>query len=201
MSSVRISAAIRDEIIANVMAHKFVVESATVTEKEERIEALEKSRNQHGYEMVYSERARKRLEEAPEGWYPTATSVQVMVEDDGVVRVHFGRNRLVPFDHKDNNYNKVVAIVPGEHPYFVAQRAVDEARQDLADFREELNRQRRSTTARVLAVINSVTTTGKLLDVWPEVAPFLPEMVSSSSGGVPAEFIGDLNNHLNIGAK
>ncbi len=200
MSSVRISAFIRDEIVANVLAHKFAVERATIAEKEGGLEFLKDERNKLGYEMVFNTAQRKRLNDAPAGWFPESHSVRVMVEDAGVQDVKFGKGRLVPYDVHSGGWQHVSAIVQSDDPYFIAEKRVNEAKEELKDLRSALHTEESAARARVFAVLNSVTTTGRLLEVWPEVHQFLPEMVSSSSGGVPAEFIGDLNTFLNIGA-
>lgn len=198
MASQKISAFVRDEIVKNVLAHKFVVERSAVSEKQAEIDRLKETRNNLGYEMVYSEAIRKALEKSPKGWFPTVRQVRVMVEDEGVSEVKFGKERLVPYEDYSGGYSRVTAIVSSDHPYFQANKQVDKLKEELRDYQRTVGDEERLASAKVLAVINSVTTTGKLIEIWPEVQSFMPEMVSSSSGGVPAEFIGDLNSYLNL---
>jgi hypothetical protein len=46
-----------------------------------------------------------------------------------------------------------------------------------------------------------VTTIKRLLEIWPEVHEFLPELVAGEAGAVPAEMISDINKEFGIEPK
>jgi len=198
MASQKISAYYRDEIVRNVMAHKFASERIQIEDMKAKLETLKDKRNDLGYELVYSEKARKQIQSLPKEWLPESNRVRVMVEDQGVKEVRFGNMRPVPYEDFSGGYSHVTSIVSPESEYFKAEALVEEAKEALRDFRREVGQQEREASSKVLAVVNSVTTTGKLIEVWPEVQQFMPEMAYSSSGGVPAEVIGSLNEYLNL---
>lgn len=66
---------------------------------------------------------------------------------------------------------------------------------------KDLQERERALRAKVKAVIESVTTVGRLVEVWPEVQDFLPEVMAGPKGNLPATLISDLNAELGLTQK
>ena len=80
-----------DAMAANVyrLGDKAGNGSKSVPDLEADIQKLREERSKHGYELAFTPAERKRLAEAPEGWFPTLSSVRVQVEGGVVEDVQF----------------------------------------------------------------------------------------------------------------
>lgn len=198
MASTRITAALRDHVVAGLMRHRFNIEELAITEAREAANKLEAERNRHGYELAFTADERKMLRAAPEGWFPTVSAVRVQVEGGTVEEIHFGDRQRVPFEVYDNRWSKIVAVVSPDHPYLSLDKQLDAAREDISNKESALKEQKRELKVRAIAVIESVTTVKRLLEVWPEVHDFLPEENAGPSGNLPTILIADLNTALGL---
>lgn len=200
MSYIRITAEIRDGIIANAVAQRFAADKLAISEQEEHVRQLTKARDQVGYEAAFSEVDRKRLSAAPEGWFPKSTSVKVAVEETNeVIEISFAEAQRVPYEVHDKRYNTHIAsIIRPDHPYMAARNAVRDAKAILDAMQKELSERERALRSRVKAVVESVTSVGRLVEVWPEVTELLPEVHAGPKGTLPALLISDLNAELGL---
>lgn len=198
MASIRISAALRDHVVAGLLRHRFNVEELELREERDRIQKLREERSKHGYELAFTPAERKRLAEAPEGWFPTLSSVRVQVEGGVVEDVQFEKAERVPYEVKDNRWSKVAAVVTGDELYFKLDKQIDEAEEALSQRDSALREKKNELRNRAVAVIESVTTVNRLLEIWPEVHDFLPEENAGPGGGVPAILVSDLNDQFGL---
>jgi hypothetical protein len=200
MSTIRINAELRDGIIANALTQRFAADRLQIAEQEEKLHQLTKARDQAGYEAAFSEIDRKRLQAAPEGWFPKSSSVKVAVEDTNeVIQISFAEAQRVPYEVHDNRHGTHIAsIIKPDHPYMAARNAVRDAKAIKEAMEKDVQERERALRAKVKAVIESVTTVGRLVEVWPEVQDFLPEVMAGPKGNLPATLISDLNAELGI---
>lgn len=198
MASTRITAGLRDHVVAGLLRHRFNLEELALSEEQERIDKRAAERTQGAYEMVFTEAERKRLAEAPKGWYPEVDSVRVQVEGGTVEEVEFETPQRVPYEVENGGWRHVTAIVSPDNHYFKVNREVSEMREALSQRREKLREDRATLRHRAEAVINSVTTVKRLLEVWPELDDFLPEENAGPAGDVPAIMVSDLNDQFGL---
>lgn len=203
MSTIRINAELRDGIIANALLQRFAADRLQIAEQDEKVRLLTKERDQAGYEAAFSEVDRKRLSAAPQGWFPKSTSVKVAVEDTNeVLEIKFAEPQRVPYEVHDNRHSTHIAsIIKPDHPYMAARNAVRDAKAIKEAMDKDLQERERALRAKVKAVVESVTTVGRLVEVWPEVQDFLPEVMAGPKGNLPATLISDLNAELGLTQK
>lgn len=202
MSYIRINAEIRDGIIANAVAQRFAADKLAIAEQEEHVRQLTAERDRNGYEAAFSEVDRKRLSAAPDGWFPKSTSVKVAVEETNeVIEIKFAEAQRVPYEVHDKRHNTHIAsIIRPDHPYMAARNAVRDAKAILDAMQKELSERERALRSRVKAVVESVTSVGRLVEVWPEVTELLPEVHAGPKGTLPALLISDLNAEIGLKA-
>lgn len=200
MASTRITAGLRDHIVAGLLRHRFNLEQLAINEEQERINKRAAERTQGAYEMVFTEAERKRLAEAPEGWYPEVDSVRVQVDGGKVEEVEFETSKRVPYEVEDGGWRHITAIVSPDNHYFQVNREVADMREALDQRRQKLSEDKATLRNRAVAVIESVTTVKRLLEIWPELHDFLPEENAGPSGDVPAIMVSDLNEQFGLKA-
>lgn len=202
MSYIRITADLRDGIIRNAVAQRFAADKLAIAEQEERVRQLTKERDQAGYEAAFTEVDRKRLSAAPEGWFPKSTAVKVAVEETNeVIEITFAEAQRVPYEVHDKRHNTHIAsIIRPDHPYMAARAAVRDAKAILEAMQRELKERETGLRNRVKAVVESVTSVGRLVEVWPEVVELLPEVHAGPKGNLPAMLISDLNAEIGLKA-
>lgn len=109
-------------------------------------------------------------------------------EAGGVYAVFGGRKTMV---NEWGGYRPAKNVnLPAEHPLSVEFFA-------LEDRRTELHKQRDDLRAEVRAAVNSVTTVGKLLAVWPEAKELLPASAASKPQ-LPAVKVEHLNAAIGL---
>lgn len=202
MSTVRITAALRDGIVTNAVTQRFAADKLLVSEQEEHVRQLTAQRDRDGYEAAFSELDRKRLSAVPDGWFPKCNSVKVAVEETNeVIEIKFAQPQRVPYEVHDKRHGTHIAsIIRPDHPYMSARTAVRDAEAILKAMREELAERERALRVKVRAVVESVTTVARLVEVWPEVAELLPEVHAGPKGNLPATLIADLNAEIGLKA-
>jgi hypothetical protein len=197
MSSTRITAALRDHVIGGLMRHRFNIEELAITDLIKQADQLEVERKTVGYETVYSASDRETLSRKP-SWFPCVTRVKVQIEEGAVTEVHFSEKRPVPYDRGKDYSSAVAAIIHPDCAYLQLSRQEQQLRDEAKSQRAALEEKRRDLRARAVAVIESVTTVKRLLEVWPEVHDFLPEENAGPQGNLPTVLIEDLNQALGL---
>lgn len=201
MSYQRITAELRDGVIVNALSQRFAADGLLIAEQDERLRQLTIARDQAGYEAAFCETDRKRLSAAPEGWFPKTTTVKVAVEETNeVIEILFSEPQRVPYEVYDHRHGTHIAsIIAPDHPYMAA-RAARDAKAILEAMQGELTEHKRALRAKVKAVVESVGSVARLIEVWPEAQQFLPEVHAGPSGNLPALLISDLNAELGLKA-
>jgi hypothetical protein len=213
---VRIRANIRDEIVANLLNRKFVNDNLELDKLREEVEAKEKAMYELAYKACFTDAQIKKMESLPSGWLPTASGGKLRIEDpknpenyreeqaiwwpNGVYDEDGESRRPVPFKNTHHGGGYYMNVITTDHPYVKAKEAHAEAYRNLCAKETALREGKRAAERKVLTIIESVTTIKRLLEIWPEVHEFLPEMVSGEAGAVPAELISEINKEFGIGA-
>lgn len=176
----RLVNAMRDGIIDRMMAHTF----------DDRIRALCSEQAEcalAAYNDVYSSTVRKRMEELPKDWLPKRNEIQCKVEDE-YISLTFGgefpgspyssrnfpefrnidgigsKSCLVPYD----NQSGCLKVYEPSHK--IAHKVVDFKRH-----RDDLQEAYKNAGKQLSVTLNRFHTVEKLIEEWPEVAPFINE--------------------------
>lgn len=191
--------------LREAMAHKAARQAHE--EEEERISELSEALNQKritlaekAYQHLFSNKQLRLLESAPEGWFPTKNTLAVRLEysNGGSTETSFeiDKPRRVPYN-KSNRWD-IMAVVEEKSPLGQMILAVGKAEQELTEARADLSEAKRETHTRVMQVLNTVTTTKKLVEVWPEALELIPEDMREIK--VPALAIQELNKEIGLKA-
>jgi len=199
---VRLNRAMRDEVIRNLQRKKYVEYEAKELKMQEEINALKKVCAKGAYEAVYSPKTRKLMADAPEGHYPTAKEVRVRKvdpkDDENYedTRISFDDLKRIPYKHYTGA--TFAAVINADNPVFTKLSELTAKTKEMDEFRQTFREERNASYHRVNNILNSVTTVKRLLEIWPQVQEYLPELVSASGGGVPAHLIEDLNREYGL---
>lgn len=199
MASQRLNAMIRNAIIEAAVNRKFASEMAQLEQDQKDVIDLEKSLPEMAYKMAFSPDIRKKIKSIPEGWLLNSDLVMVNVEGKGMRPVFVG-DRPIPNRYVYNGYGSAIpiVIVTADHEYFQAETLLAEKRAALDTTRKEIKDKTRALEKKVSGVVNSVTTTKRLLEVWPEVQELLPKGSMVNGDMLPAIVLDDLNKELGL---
>lgn len=163
---------------------------------------LAKECSKGAYETIYSMKTRKRLDDAPEGHYPRTMEVMVRKVDPNDdenftdVRIKFEELKRVPYKHY--TMSTFAAVINADNPVFSKIFVLDAKKREMVEFSNKFREERMASYNRVNNILNSVTTVKRLIEIWPQVQEFLPELVSAPGGGVPVHLIEDLNREYGL---
>lgn len=181
--TVRLNKFIRDQILDLMLTHAF-----GAREKE-----LDKEKYALGnaiYEDVYPEETRKLMESLPGGFLASVGSLKIQFDGRNFTHVHFGEKRRVAYHHQ---YNAAKAY-DGKHPLSKRLTAYQKAK-------DQLSSERANAKVDARAVLDSVTTVKKLMEVWPECAEFARPFAAESPSRAVALPIKELNKALGLPPK
>lgn len=183
MATVRINTYMKETVVTRLMDHAFA----------QREEALLEEWHALGdavYKDLYPEEVLTKMKALPAGFLPVDDDVRVSFGGD-FTRVYFGENRLLSYGHRSN----AARVYDDKHPLSVRHAAYRSAKNQLE---EEQSKAKSSAQA----ILDSVTTLKKLIEVWPEVEPFVEDFKQTSSGRyLPALPVQDLNARLGLPKK
>jgi len=197
--SVKLTEGLRDQLLQQLTKDKYVKEWDKIFE-----ESAELTRR--FYSLFREENGLlDQFSKLPAGWLPESNAIKVKVS--GVkYKLHFnGYSRCLPWRHikgiKEEKrpfrqidlYSEVQVGVPRTH----------ELGSDLSDLilrAQKLEKEEKDLRNEIIGVLCSVTTTGRLCQVWPEIEPLvkktLPREVQANQ--LPARVLTNLNAKLNL---
>lgn len=130
------------------------------------------------------------IKKIPEKMLRFSGTIQVQIKDN-VAQFAMSEARPHPFQ---DSYNRLVVAIYDEVPepvevYRKGQVAHENWNKERTDFQSE-----------IITILNSVTTTGQLIDLWPEAENYLPAFAADPSKGInlPALRTSRLNTLLGI---
>ena len=181
MKSIRLTIALKDSIVRAALDFRFA-------EEEEQLLRDRKEFGDRCYLHVYDEKAREIMGMAQHYFYGRAFDM------DASIRMYFGgRNVSLPmskerpfFSVDPEEANKVL----NDHPLAIEFDRLQGRKENLREEKKEIR-------AYIRQVVNSVSTTKKLLEVWPDCEPFIEQAVPAVAPmHLPAIKIKDLNRKL-----
>lgn len=166
--STRLTTAIREKIVADLLRHRF---EKAVAEHRDDMAALANA----VYDDLYSEADRVLLDSMPEDWMPETGSLGVTFAGS-YTHVHFGgylKGEMAAISSFEAVYRRVAS----KHNSGCVKTY--EARHKLAIRAEKLSAQREGLKEKIseakraaISALASVTTVKRLIEGWPEIAPF-----------------------------
>lgn len=198
MSSIKLTNAMKDGIAEKLLHHRFSVEAEKLLN--DTIEFYEVI-----YDCLYPKKVQDSMTTLPSGWLPERqTSSGSIANEKGFNREYFywGEmpavlKKFVPrpvglkkiFLHEQHSNGIHLQNDELLQKYLVWKH-------NLSNFNDDV----RETRIKTLASLNCATTLGKLLDAWPEIAPFCQHLKSTKKQ-LPMLSVSSLNNILNLPIK
>ena len=180
MSSVRLNQQIRNTILQRMLKHAF----------SERLETLDKEEEALGddiYDDIYPKEIRKKMAALPADYLPIAKYHHVAFGGQ-VTQIKWAELRRISSDlygyHTAKAYD---AADPFSKRFF-----------ELEKHRAKLKEERERAAKAAAAALNSCTTIKKLLEVWPEAAPFVEDFTAPPAVLALTLSIKDLNAQLGL---
>ena len=203
MTMVRLSGRVKEQIKVALIAKKYVNEDLEIDRLTQESETLEVEAKKLAYEACFSKGLRKIMEDAAEGMFPASNSCRIRVEKGSADNYSdetawFGEPKRVPFRNSHYGGSLFAAVINSDHPYIKAMAAATEKRNELSQRSGQIDEAKYADARRLYRVMDSVTTVKRLVEIWPEVAEYLPEEVSGPQGGLPTEVIDDLNKSFGL---
>jgi hypothetical protein len=179
----RLTKEMRNEMINAVLEHRFGSAKQALLDREHDLaesvlfEALGRER----YDLLTS---------VPKGWLGTLGYLNFVLESGENHTLHFAETKPLPYyiwhgSSDDGDY----LVVKGN----MAARV-----QKLMDDYDAHEDARRKARDQVRAAVYSYTTVERLLEEWPEIAPFVPRYAKAPQHLVPAPMISTLNMVLGL---
>lgn len=116
------------------------------------------------YEDVFDAKTRAAMKRLPAGWLPTINHAKVKFEAGGYSAVHMGEDRPVPHV----KYHTTLKVYGARDP-------ISEAYQEWESDTKSLRESRSRLEVEIRGALDSVTTIKRLLELWPELEPFVPK--------------------------
>jgi len=144
------------------------------------------------YDDVYDRPARRMMARLPDGFLPEASQMKVSFGGE-VDLVHFSKPRRIANKHDGYEWNKA-SVYGCDHAFSVEHGRLVRLKRDLEERYAKAKKD-------AMAVLESCRTTGQLVEVWPEVAPFVEPLVDSPEKRVTSLTvpIAVVNDELGLG--
>ncbi len=198
MASQRIKADIRNALVSGAVKKAFADEEKQLEQMREDLGKLGKQKDDICYREAFEPAEYRKIKSLPRGWLPMDYDVKVQVSGSHVTQLKWSEARPVP--HKFTSYSSPVSrIIEPDNPALITMKEYKEAERGYEERRADLNKRKSELKVQVIAVINSVTTTGRLKEIWPECAELLPMGSESSGDMLPAIILKDLNKTIGLG--
>lgn len=189
----------RDTILENLLRHKFDPVRPIIAAKQSKIA-------NKLYNMKYSAKVRKQMDELPEGWLPTDNDIAISYEGT-VMRFRFnGVSFTYGYDNKRYIYDRDAIDIVRRFPSDEKGQVVfvisndDHISDDIRDFIKTENEyidQIAQIQSEIRGLLSTFHTVEKLIEAWPEVKDFIPETTKPAIT-LPAIPINDINQRLGL---
>lgn len=180
MSTIRITVSMKDAIVSRLMTHAF-------NQREQELISADLELGNQIYADVYSPDTIAKFNEFPEGYFPEETDLAVRFQGvKDYVKVNFSRRRIA-YCHDRG----VVKVYDNDNEF---TREYDR----LSDIRKKLEDDKKRVRREAQAIIESVTTLKKLIEIWPEVKPFVAGLDEQDIRNLPMIPIRELNRELGL---
>ncbi|MBL4839356.1 MAG: hypothetical protein JKY47_00830 [Thalassospira sp.] len=177
----KLSNEIRNDIIEALIKHRF-------TADQEAIDQMETTLADKLYCDYYGKATRKQMESMPDGALPVTRDTFVNFAGCRDTLKFSSERRCFYIDRYSGSTMRSTAY-DAQHAFTLEWTALENARKDLKERKAQ-------AAAKAEAVLKSVGSTKRLLEIWPEVEPFLPPEPAKAQ--LPATITQDLNKALDL---
>jgi hypothetical protein len=188
MNNIRLSTTVREQIRRALLSTRF-------DKRTKELEAAQDKLARDVYETAYDQTTRRKMNALPEGWLPETKSVWARFGCIDFHRELPDKKRLrVPFE-KHGHYGSSAALLAVDADHVLSKR-----HQDIRKELDAIQRERNDLTREIDAVLFSVTTANKLVDVWPEIRKTVEDICKTyvASSNLPAPRVEFLNKTLGL---
>ena len=221
MASRRINTVLRNTILANIMQHTFAKrfvdcqeESANLTKS--TILSVRNPNVEAAAQLLYKNEYGKKHDPSDRTAYCTLQrayfvvgkknekqneicarqSLELRMSFGSVFRVYSDESSVaVDLCLREKDYRDGVINIPGEKVIPVTQKVWDKLEKTQNTY-ENLQKEASQAANAAYVVLNSATTVEKLIEVWPEVEPYIPSLISGTN--LPDITKRDLNAYFNL---
>lgn len=175
------------------IARRAVEESFGV--RKAALEAEADALGREAYDLLYPTTERKLVEKLPSNWVRRDACLRFNVGGHDIVLNLIGEGVPVPYRAKggDSGYgcNRLGVIEPGDLCDRIQAHAIT-----VEKYRDD----RRAAERATRQMLDAVTTTGKLKEVWPEGEPFYADYQDKPVSSLPTVRIQEINQMLGLQA-
>ncbi len=190
MASIKLNKGIREKIVNLLLEHRFAEDQQTLENDKEGL--AEKA-----YNILYTKSERERMNSLPEGWLDTTDGMRICLP--------VGYNNKWYFFAKDAEGKRPPKRITQSKSYQLKLKANDKFAieyQDYLDRIEDLDEKRKRTKAEATALLESVTTVNRAIEIWPEAETFIKQGVGvvkqKTNAPLPVIMREQLNENLNL---
>lgn len=184
MTSIKLNTTMREHLARQLLDQKF---SKTEKNLLERRDALACG----VYHDLFTDTDRNFMDLLPEGWLPVRQYMMIQFGPNSSDYTHLNLKGDMPF---------LAKMLGGCMKVYDADHTLAKLYHALIADEGEYQTARRALQHKIRAVLNSVTTVRKLMEVWPEVTPFAEKLDRHESTNLPAPLIREINAELKLEA-
>lgn len=185
MASVRLTNSIRDAIKNKVLKRTFDKLYKSLRKKEHSLAMII-------YNNEFSAKEMKLMDNLPTNWLPVRNSFSVKFEEG---TLNYKVYNLLPDNSVNVPYHKANY---GTFTLIEKESKIEKLAIEYQKEEDEIKSKHAKAIGSVVAILDSVTTVGKLLDVWPEARDFILPYLSKAKCTLPAIQFKEVNKLLNL---
>lgn len=197
--SIKLTKYMRDDIAKRLLSHKFTKDYLAIVEKR-------KAFAEELYNDIFSAEDRKKMYELPNGWLPEESSISFQIGGgSGYTNIRVNGSfyscelgnimeSIPPLFKRVPNKRRhgALKVYDTTSSFSIRYTKLENETQDLI-------KQVRDAQTKVESALASVTTIGKLIQVWPEIKPFTNKWINASAEyKLPAIPVQDLNETFEL---
>lgn len=183
MASTRLTQTIRQEILSAAMNGAYKSDEQLINEK--LIDLSEQI-----YRHLVTEEQERLMGRLPHGFFNLSSAKRAYI------RPSIGNTSFRHVELKFKKERRLPAFCSGYNDINIADDAMLEAYLKIEKEKNALEEKRQNLRSHIAGVLESVNTVQKLLDVWPEAKPFIPQYVFAEKAALPALVTDKLNDLL-----
>lgn len=188
----KLTVSIKDNITRDLLVHRFRKEANDLFNANAELALCV-------YNDVYSEKDRKLMASLDDKWLPKSSDISVRFNDDSYVSLDFNGRVFGCLIGIADSVEVVRRPVPYAHnrgcaKVYEAGHALQKRREKLQNRKVDLIERIKDAENQIRASLNSVTTIKRLIESWPEVAPFATKYDKDSAKlpAIPAEKMNEI---------
>lgn len=180
--SVRLTNAMRESICRELLKQRFEAEEEVLLN--DKLDFADRC-----YNAVYSPEERKIMSKLPNGYMPTCTETSFCFQKAWYA-LRFRNAKRIPWADRNSWHAERFSF--SDENLLVKEWAELQRRSD------SLKEMKSEAKTKIMAILRGISTVKRLLETWPEVAPWLPASEADASINLPAVPVAEINAMLNL---